>query len=69
MVRLLWSDEPMPVNVGNPREMTITDFPKPCWLLLAPIAKAKPFTFNPKKSASPTTHSAADPTLRARARF
>jgi dTDP-glucose 4,6-dehydratase len=26
MVRLLWSDEPMPVNIGNPREMTITEF-------------------------------------------
>ena len=26
MLRLLWSDEFMPVNVGNPREMTITEF-------------------------------------------
>jgi dTDP-glucose 4,6-dehydratase len=26
MVRLLWSEEPMPVNIGNPREMTITEF-------------------------------------------
>jgi len=26
MLRLLWSDEPMPVNVGNPREMTMTEF-------------------------------------------
>jgi len=26
MLRLLWSDEAMPVNVGNPREMTITEF-------------------------------------------
>ena len=26
MLRLLWSDEPNPVNVGNPREMTMTEF-------------------------------------------
>jgi dTDP-glucose 4,6-dehydratase len=26
MLRLLWSDEAMPVNVGNPREMTMTEF-------------------------------------------
>ena len=26
MLRLLMSDEPMPVNVGNPREMTMTEF-------------------------------------------
>jgi dTDP-glucose 4,6-dehydratase len=26
MLRLLWSDEPMPVNIGNPREMTILEF-------------------------------------------
>lgn len=26
MLRLLWSDETMPVNVGNPREMTMTEF-------------------------------------------
>jgi dTDP-glucose 4,6-dehydratase len=26
MLRLLWSDEPMPVNIGNPREMTVYDF-------------------------------------------
>ena len=26
MLRLLWSDEPNPVNVGNPREMTVNEF-------------------------------------------
>jgi dTDP-glucose 4,6-dehydratase len=26
MLRLLWSDEPMPVNVGNPMEMTVLEF-------------------------------------------
>ncbi len=26
MLRLLWSDEVMPVNIGNPREMTILEF-------------------------------------------
>jgi len=26
MLRLLWSDEAMPVNIGNSREMTITEF-------------------------------------------
>ncbi|HYC01514.1 MAG TPA: UDP-glucuronic acid decarboxylase family protein [Candidatus Limnocylindrales bacterium] len=26
LVRLLWSDEPLPVNLGNPTEMTIQDF-------------------------------------------
>jgi len=28
MVRLLWSNEGMPVNIGNPTEMTITEFAK-----------------------------------------
>jgi dTDP-glucose 4,6-dehydratase len=28
MLRLLWSDEPMPVNIGSPREMTILEFAK-----------------------------------------
>ena len=26
MLRLLWSDEVNPVNIGNPREMTVTEF-------------------------------------------
>lgn len=26
MLRLLWSDEPLPVNVGNPEEMTVLEF-------------------------------------------
>ncbi len=26
LTRLLWSDEPLPVNLGNPAEMTILDF-------------------------------------------
>jgi nucleoside-diphosphate-sugar epimerase len=28
ILRLLWSDHPTPVNVGNPREMTVLQFAK-----------------------------------------
>ena len=28
ILRLLWSDQPTPVNIGNPREMTVLEFAK-----------------------------------------
>jgi dTDP-glucose 4,6-dehydratase len=41
MLRLLWSDEPNPVNIGNPREMTITQFAEAVLAAAGPACKSK----------------------------
>jgi dTDP-glucose 4,6-dehydratase len=48
MLRLLWSDEPNPVNVGNPREMTITEFAEAVLAAAGPQCKSKIQYVQPK---------------------
>jgi dTDP-glucose 4,6-dehydratase len=48
MLRLLWSDEPNPVNVGNPREMTITQFAEAVLSAAGPASKSKIKFVQPK---------------------
>jgi dTDP-glucose 4,6-dehydratase len=49
MVRLLLSDEPMPVNVGNPREMTITEFAEAVLAAAGPDCQSEIAYIQPKK--------------------
>jgi dTDP-glucose 4,6-dehydratase len=49
MLRLLWSDEPMPVNVGNPREMTINEFADAVLKAAGPNSKSKAVHVQPTK--------------------
>jgi dTDP-glucose 4,6-dehydratase len=49
MVRLLWSDEPMPVNIGNPREMTITEFAEAVLAAAGPDCQSEAVYVQPKK--------------------
>ncbi len=49
MVRLLWSDEAMPVNVGNPREMTITEFAEAVLAAAGPDCQSEAVYVQPKK--------------------
>ena len=49
MVRLLMSDEPMPVNVGNPREMTITEFAEAVLAAAGPDCQSEIAYIQPKK--------------------
>ncbi len=48
MLRLLWSDEINPVNIGNPREMTITEFAQAVLAAAGPSSKSKIEYVNPK---------------------
>jgi dTDP-glucose 4,6-dehydratase len=48
MLRLLWSAEPNPVNVGNPREMTITQFAEAVLSAAGPASKSKIKHVQPK---------------------
>ena len=48
MLRLLWSDEPNPVNIGNPREMTITEFAQAVLAAAGPACKSKIEYVNPR---------------------
>jgi dTDP-glucose 4,6-dehydratase len=48
MLRLLWSDEPNPVNVGNPREMTITEFAQAVKAAAGPECSSEIVYINPK---------------------
>ncbi len=48
MVRLLWSDEPMPVNVGNPREMTVYEFAEAVLKAAGPECASKIEMVQPK---------------------
>ena len=49
MVRLLLSNEPMPVNVGNPREMTITEFAEAVLAAAGPDCQSEIAYVQPKK--------------------
>ena len=49
MLRLLMSDEPMPVNVGNPREMTMTEFADAVLKAAGPDCKSKAVYIQPSK--------------------
>lgn len=49
MLRLLMSDEPMPVNVGNPREMTMTEFADAVLKAAGPECKSQAVYVQPKK--------------------
>ncbi len=49
MLRLLMSDEPMPVNVGNPREMTMTEFADAVLKAAGPDCKSKAIYIQPSK--------------------
>lgn len=49
MWRLLMSDEPMPVNVGNPREMTMTQFADAVILAAGPECRSKAVYVQPQK--------------------
>ena len=49
MLRLLMSDEPMPVNVGNPREMTMTEFADAVLKAAGPDCKSKAIYIQPNK--------------------
>ena len=48
MLKLLWSDEPNPVNVGNPREMTITEFAEAVLSAAGPTCASKIKYVQPK---------------------
>jgi dTDP-glucose 4,6-dehydratase len=49
MLRLLWSDEAMPVNIGNPREMTILEFAQAVKDTAGPACSSEIVFFQPKK--------------------
>lgn len=49
MLRLLMSDEPMPVNVGNPREMTMTEFADAVLKAAGPECKSQAIYIQPSK--------------------
>ncbi len=49
MLRLLWSDEVMPVNVGNPREMTILEFAQAVKDAAGPECRSEIVFYQPKK--------------------
>ena len=49
MLRLLWSDEVMPVNVGNPREMTILEFAQAVKDAAGPDCRSEIVFYQPKK--------------------
>jgi dTDP-glucose 4,6-dehydratase len=49
MLRLLWSDEVMPVNIGNPREMTILEFAKAVKDAAGPECSSEIVFYQPKK--------------------
>ncbi len=49
MLRLLWSDEAMPVNVGNPREMTILEFARAVKDAAGPECRSEIVFYQPKK--------------------
>ncbi len=49
MLRLLWSDEAMPVNVGNPREMTILEFAQAVKDAAGPECSSEIVFYQPKK--------------------
>lgn len=48
MLRLLWSDEYMPVNVGNPDEMTVLEFAKAVRAAGQPECKSDIIFYQPK---------------------
>ena len=48
MLRLLWSDEHMPVNVGNPNEMTVFEFAQAVRAAGQPECKSEIIFFQPK---------------------
>ena len=48
MLRLLWSDEPLPVNVGNPTEMTVLEFAQAVKAAGQPECKSEIVFFQPK---------------------
>ncbi len=60
MLRLLWSDEPNPVNIGSPREMTITQFAE------AVLAAAGPGCTSKIKYVRPQAERIADDPQRRR---
>lgn len=49
MLRLLWSDEVMPVNIGNPREMTILEFAQAVKDAAGPECSSEIVFYQPKK--------------------
>jgi dTDP-glucose 4,6-dehydratase len=49
MLKLLWSDEVMPVNVGNPREMTILEFAQAVKDAAGPECTSEIVFYQPKK--------------------
>jgi dTDP-glucose 4,6-dehydratase len=49
MLRLLWSDEAMPVNIGNPREMTILEFAQAVKDAAGPECTSEIVFYQPKK--------------------
>jgi dTDP-glucose 4,6-dehydratase len=49
MLRLLWSDEVMPVNIGNDREMTINEFASAVLSAAGPTCTSKAVRVNPGK--------------------
>ena len=49
MVRLLMSDEPNPVNVGNPREMTVAEFAAAVIAAAGPDCSSAPVFVQPKR--------------------
>ena len=48
MLRLLWSDEPLPVNVGNPEEMTVLEFAQAVKAAGQPECKSEIVFFQPR---------------------
>lgn len=49
MLRLLWSDEIMPVNIGNPREMTILEFAQAVKTAAGPDCTSEIVFYQPKR--------------------
>lgn len=49
MLRLLWSDEPMPVNIGNPHEMTVLEFARAVKTAAGPECRSEIVFHQPKK--------------------
>jgi dTDP-glucose 4,6-dehydratase len=49
MLKLLWSDEVMPINVGNPREMTILEFAQAVKDAAGPECTSEIVFYQPKK--------------------
>jgi dTDP-glucose 4,6-dehydratase len=48
MLHLLWSDEPLPVNVGNPTEMTVLEFAQAVKAAGQPECQSEIVFFQPK---------------------